>query len=221
MLPPDLILHGGKIITLDRSSRSAQAISVRSGHIAAVGYDAALFKDAAPTTRLIDLKGRSVLPGFFDAHPHADREGLKARGGIPIAGLHSVADIVEVVKQAAQTTPAGEWIVLMPMGEPPHEYINRPDQLTDGRFPTRHDLDAVAPDHAVYIRAVWGWWSRRPFPSVANSLALMRAGVTRDTPAPHNVEIFEGFTRRTDRRLPRAQFRAGAGIHSVSRPAPF
>ena len=47
----------------------------------------------------------------------------------------------------------------------------------------------MAPDHAVYIRAVWGWWSRRPFPSVANSLALARAGVTRDTPAPHNVEI--------------------------------
>ena len=77
----------------------------------------------------------------------------------------------------------------MPMGEPPHEYVSRPEQLTDGRFPTRHDLDAVAPDHAVYIRAVWGWWSRRPFPSVANSLALRRAGVTRDTPAPHNVEI--------------------------------
>ena len=68
-----------------------------------------------------------------------------------------MADIVEVVERAAQSTPAGEWIVLMPMGEPPHEYISRPDQLTDGRFPTRHDLDAVAPDHAVYIRAVWGW----------------------------------------------------------------
>jgi predicted amidohydrolase YtcJ len=49
MLPPDLILHGGKIITLDRSSRLAQAISVRSGHVAAVGDDAALLKDAAPT----------------------------------------------------------------------------------------------------------------------------------------------------------------------------
>jgi predicted amidohydrolase YtcJ len=148
MLAPDLILHGGKIITLDHSSRLAQAISVRSGHIAAVG-DAALLKDAAPTTRLIDLEGRAVLPGLFDAHPHADREGLKARGGTPIAGLHSIADILDVVKRAAQTTPAGEWIVLMPMGEPPHEYVSRPEQLTDGRFPTRHDLDAVAPDHAV------------------------------------------------------------------------
>jgi predicted amidohydrolase YtcJ len=189
MLPPDLILHNGKVITLDRGSRVAQAIAVRAGHIAAVGEDAAILKEAAPGTRRVDLVGRSVLPGFFDAHPHADREGLKARGGIPIAGLHSIADIVEVVKRAAQTTPAGDWIVLMPMGEPPHEYVSRPEQLTDGRFPTRHDLDAVAPDHAVYIRAVWGWWSRHPFPSVANSLALARAGVTRDTVAPHNVEI--------------------------------
>jgi predicted amidohydrolase YtcJ len=189
MLPPDLILHSGKVITLDHSSRIAPAISVRAGRVVNVGDDAALLKEAAPTTKLIDLAGCSVLPGFFDAHPHADREGLKARGGIPIAGLHSVAEIVDVVKRAAQTTPAGEWIVLMPMGEPPHEYISRPEQLTDGRFPTRHDLDAVAPDHPVYIRAVWGWWSRRPFPSVANWLALERAGVTRDTPAPHNVEI--------------------------------
>src|ERR1700686_3810901 len=99
MSPPDLILHGGKVITLDRGSRSVQAVSVRSGRIVAVGDDAALLKEAAPTTRLIDLDGRSVLPGFFDAHPHADREGLKARGGIPIAGLHSVADIVAVVKR--------------------------------------------------------------------------------------------------------------------------
>jgi len=189
MPPPDLILHNGKIITLDHSSRIAQAISVRAGRVVAVGDDAALLKDAAPTTKRIDLAGRSVLPGFFDAHPHADREGLKARGGIPIAGLHSVSDIVDVVKRAAQTTPAGEWIVLMPMGEPPHEYISRPEQLIDGRFPTRHDLDAVAPDHPVYIRAVWGWWNRRPFPSVANTLALEWAGVMRDTPAPHNVEI--------------------------------
>src|SRR5438093_9013433 len=102
MPPPDLILHNGKIITLDQSSKIVQAISVRAGQVVAVGDDAALLKEAAPTTQLIDLAGRSVLPGFFDAHPHADR------GGIPIAGLHSVADLVDVVKRAAQTTAAGE-----------------------------------------------------------------------------------------------------------------
>jgi predicted amidohydrolase YtcJ len=191
MTAPDLILHGGRIITLDGTSRVAQALAVRGGRIAAVGDDAALIGEASPATRRIDLGGRAVLPGFVDAHPHADREGLKAHGGIPIAGLHSVAEIVEVVRAAARGTPAGEWIVLMPMGEPPHDYFSRPDQLREGRFPDRHDLDAVAPDHAVYIRAVWGWWSRRPFPSVANSLALERAGITRHTPAPHNVEILK------------------------------
>src|SRR5437588_12612535 len=96
MLPPDLILHGGNIITLDRSSRLAQAISVRSGRVVALGCDAELLKEAAPITQLIDLAGRSVLPGLFEAHPHADREGLKARGRIPIGGLHSIAEIVDV-----------------------------------------------------------------------------------------------------------------------------
>jgi predicted amidohydrolase YtcJ len=184
-----LILHGGRVITLDRASRVAEAIAVRDGRIAAVGASAGLLRDAGPETRRIDLAGRAVLPGFFDAHPHADREGLKARGGIPIAGLRSVGEIVDVVRRAAATAPPGRWIVLMPIGEPPHDYVSRPEQMKDGRFPTRWDLDAAAPEHPVYVRAVWGWWSRRPFPSIANSRALARCGVTRDTPAPHNVEI--------------------------------
>jgi predicted amidohydrolase YtcJ len=74
MLPPDLILHRGKIITLDRSSRLAQAVSVRSGHVVAVGDDAALLKDAAPTTRRIDGKvsrraAASPLPAFTPLPP--------------------------------------------------------------------------------------------------------------------------------------------------------
>ncbi|MGH7365014.1 MAG: amidohydrolase [Candidatus Rokuibacteriota bacterium] len=189
MAAPDLILHGGTVVTLDRTSRVAEAIAVRGGRIAAVGASPALLREAGPDTRRIDLRGRAVLPGFFDAHPHADREGLRARGGVPIAGLSSVAEIVDVVRRAAATTPPGRWIVLMPMGRPPHDYVSRPEQLREGRFPTRQDLDTAAPDHPVYVRAVWGWWSRRPFPSVASSRALALAGVTRSTEAPHNVEI--------------------------------
>ena len=184
----DLILEHGTVVTLDRASRVAEAVAVGDGRILAVGPAAALAAHAGPLTRRIDLRGRTVLPGFFDAHPHLDREGLKARGGVPIAGCRSVAEIVEVVRRAAATTSPGEWIVVMPMGRP-LDYVSRPEQLAEGRFPTRHDLDAAAPDHPVYIRAVWGWWSRRPFPSVASSRALALAGVTRDTPAPHNVEI--------------------------------
>ena len=189
MPAPDLILHGGKVITLDAGSRLAEAVAVRGGRIVAVGDSAALLCDASPATRTLDLAGRTAVPGFYDAHPHVDREGLKTRGGIPIAGLTSVAQIVDVVREAAATTTPGEWIVLMPMGSPPHDYVSRPDQLREGRFPTRHDLDAAAPDRPVYIRAVWGWWSHRPFPSVASTTALRLAGVTRDTPAPPGVEI--------------------------------
>lgn len=191
MPAPDLILHGGTVLTLDRASRVAEALAVRGGRIAAVGSSAEVLPHAGPGTRRIDLRGRTVIPGFLDAHPHMDREGLKQRGGIPIAGLRSVAEIVEVVRRAAEATPPGQWIVLMPMGGPPEDYVSRPDDLREGRFPTRHDLDAVAPRNPVYTRSVWGWWSRRPFPSVANSLALERAGITRDTPAPYNVEILK------------------------------
>lgn len=187
----DLILYNGTIITLDSSSRIAEAIAVRDGSIVAVGASAELLANASPETQLIDLRGRTLVPGFFDAHPHMDREGLKQRGGISIAGLCSVAGIVNAVRNAVRSTKPGEWILLMPMQMPGREYpyMNRPEQLSEGRFPTRYDLDDVAPNNPVYIRAVWGYWSRRPFPSVANSMALNLAGVTRDTPAPLNTEI--------------------------------
>jgi hypothetical protein len=183
------MLTNGTVLTLDARSSVAAAVAVRDGRIAAVGTSGAVAQAAGPATRHVDLAGRTVIPGLFDAHPHVDREGLKSRGGIPIAGLSSVGEIVDVVRDAATSAAPGAWIVLMPMGRPPHDYVSRADELRDGRFPNRYDLDAVAPDNPVYIRAVWGWWSRRPFPSIANSRALALAGVTRDTPAPPNVEI--------------------------------
>jgi len=185
----NLILHNGKVITLDPSSRIVGAIAIREGRISAVGASAEVLKDKGAQTRTIDLAGSTVVPGFYDGHSHMDREGLKARGGISLEGLHSVEEIVEVVRKAAETTPPGEWIVLMPMGTPKFDYVYSPEQLREGRFPTRHDLDRVAPGHLVYIRAPWGWWAHRPFPSVANTAALKYAGVTRETPAPYNTEI--------------------------------
>ncbi len=186
---PDMILHNGVIVTLDSSSRIAEAVAIRHGRILSVGTSKGLLADAGHNTKLIDLGGGTVLPGFFDAHPHMDREGLKAHGGIPIAGLRSVVDIVNIVHNAARSAKPGEWIILMPMGTPPHDYVSRPDELREGRFPNRYDLDTIAPHNPVYIRAVWGWWSRRPFPSVANSMALKIAGITRDTLSPSNIEI--------------------------------
>lgn len=185
----DMVLHGAKVVTLDGGGRIGAALAVRDGRIAAVGAREEVLRGQGPNTRVLDVSGATITPGFFDAHPHMDRHGLKSRGGIPLAGRRSVAAIAEAVREAAARTPAGQWIVTMPMGAPPSEYVYRPDQLEEGRFPTRHDLDAAAPDHPVYIRSPWGWWSHRPFPSVANTRALELAGVTRDTPAPYNTEI--------------------------------
>ena len=187
----DLILHGGNVITLDGGSRIAASVAVSAGRISAVGAAEDVLDGRGRTTRVIDLAGRTACPGFIDTHAHMDREGLKARGGYSLAGRHSVAAIVDAVAAAAARTPAGEWVVFMPMGTPKLSYISRPDQLAEGRFPTRHDLDAVAPDHPVYIRVPWGWWVHRPFVAVANSAALRLCGIDRDTVAPYNVEILK------------------------------
>ena len=193
MAEPDFILHNGRVLTLDSARPEAQAFSVRDGRIAAVGDSADILRARGRVTRILDAGGRTVTPGVFDAHPHMDREGLKARGGIAIEGLASVSEIVEAVREAASRTPAGEWIVLMPMQLAPEHgmprYVSEPGQLAEGRFPDRRDLDAAAPDHPVLIRGIWGWWGVPPFPSVANSTALALSGVDRDTKAPHGTEI--------------------------------
>ncbi len=193
MAEPDLILHNARVLTLDPARAEAEALSVRGGRIAAVGESAGLLRGRGRETRILDAAGRTAMPGLFDAHPHMDREGLKRRGGIAIGGLASVAEIVEAVREAAARTPVGEWIVTMPMELAPEHgmprYVSRPDQLAEGRFPDRRDLDAAAPDHPVLIRGIWGWWGVPPFPSVANSAALALAGIDRDTRAPHGTEI--------------------------------
>lgn len=189
MRDADLVLRNGNILTLNRSSKIASAVAIAGGKVIAVGADAEVKSRVAPGTREIDLQGRTAMPGLFDGHPHMDREGLKSYGGVPIAGLNSIEDILAKVADAAKTTLPGEWIVLMPLGNPPLGYFYDPKQLREGRFPTRYDLDSVAPHHPVFIRSVWGWWSTPPFPAVANSAALKIAGITSRTPAPYNITI--------------------------------
>ena len=189
MQAPDLILHNGRVHTLEAVNRTVSALAVRGEQIAAAGGDSELLAHRGPHTRVIDLDGRTVVPGFYDAHPHLDRMGLRDLCGVAIANCRSVAEICEAVREAAAHTPPGEWIVTLPMGAPPEDYVFEPSQLREGRFPNRQDLDRVAPDHPVYIRSPWGWWTRQPLPSVANSRALAMAGITRDTVAPNKVEM--------------------------------
>ena len=191
MTENNLILYNGQVITLDSSSHVAEAIAITGGNITNIGDSNDVLKNVGRYTRAINLDGRTVCPGFIDTHAHMDREGLKARCGYSLSGRSSVSEIVEAVKNAVAKTPKGEWIIFLPMGTPKLAYISRPDQLLEGRFPNRHDLDVVSPDNPVYIRVPWGWWVHRPFVAIANSAAMSRANITRDTEAPYNIEIQE------------------------------
>src|SRR5262245_30927761 len=181
--PADVILRNGKVITIDARLSVAQAVAVAGDKIVAVGPDAAMTALTASTTRVIDLKGRSIMPGLIDGHAHMDREAL--RGVFPSLGrVRSIKDIQERIAELARGKRPGEWVVTMPMGDPPY-YFEVPDILAEKRWPTRQELDQAAPDNPVYIRSIWGFWrGTLPLVSCANSEALKRAGITRDTASP-------------------------------------
>ena len=112
-----------------------------------------------------------------------DREAL--RNVFPALGrVRSVRDIQDRIAELARAKQPGEWIVTMPIGDPPY-YFDVPEILAEKRWPTRQELDAAAPDNPVFIRSIWGYW-RGTFPlvSCANTEALRRAGITRDTVSP-------------------------------------
>ena len=179
----NLILSGGKVVTLDPHSTIAEAIAVLGDRILAVGDNAAVTAAAGSDAKRIDLAGRTAIPGLIDGHAHMDREGLKLR--LPsLAGATCIDDILERIAAEARDTDSGKWIVTMPIGDPPY-YSGVPDNLREGRVPTRQELDEAAPDNPVYIRAIWGHWRNTlPLVSIANSGALEIAGITRDTIPP-------------------------------------
>jgi predicted amidohydrolase YtcJ len=152
--PADLVLKNGKIITVDKGFTIAQAIAIAGERIMAVGPDAEMVAHTAPTTRVVDLKGRAVIPGLVDGHAHMDREGLKTVYP-PLGRVRSIRDIQDRIAELARNKRAGDWIVTMPIGDPPY-YWDVPDILAEKRWPTRQELDAAAPHNPVFIRSIWG-----------------------------------------------------------------
>lgn len=186
--PADLVLTGGKVITLDPRFTIADSIAITAGKLTAVGSREEVKACVAPWTRCIDLAGRAVLPGLIDAHAHMDREGLKEV--FPSLGpVRSIADIQNRIADLARDAEPGDWIVTMPIGEPP-SYFGMPESLAERRWPTRQELDAAAPNNPVFIRSIWGYWRHTlPLVACANTIALNRAGITRDTTSP--IETLE------------------------------
>jgi predicted amidohydrolase YtcJ len=170
----DLILHNGKVLTVDRNFTVAQAIAVKNGKIARVGTSAAVLKaERGANTRVVDLQGKTVLPGLIDAHVHAIGAGL-SEWKAKLPPLDSIGDIQNFIKERARTTPAGDWIVV-PRTLPP--------RLKEQRFPTKQDLDVVT-THPVAFDGSYVW--------SANTLGLKISGITRDTPNPPGGEVVKG-----------------------------
>src|SRR5919202_624100 len=135
MLYPDVIFHGGQVLTVDRAFSRAQAVAVQGERIVALGDDAAVLSLAGPDTRRVALHGRTVLPGLIDAHAHMDREGL--RGLYPsLPGARSIAHVQALVRRAVERARPGEWLAFMTLGEPPY-YLDPSGGLAEGRYPDR------------------------------------------------------------------------------------
>lgn len=163
-----IILHNGRILTVDADFSTAEAVSIRGDRFDAVGTNADIMALAGPDTKVVDLDGRTVVPGLFDSHLHLYMTGLEAPS-VPLIDARSIADVQATIAERVACTPKGEWIIAR-MGW--HESL-----LKENRLPTRDELDAVAPDNPVFV-------PRGGHVGSANSLALAAAGISDDTPDP-------------------------------------
>lgn len=170
-----------RVLALDARGTVGAAIAIRGDRVMRVGTEADVLALRGPDTRVHELRGATIIPGFNDTHAHMDAEGLKTLRP-SLAGCRSVADVLARIAALAASTPRGEWILTMPVGEPPF-YFGGPAALAERRMPARHELDAAAPDHPVCILPPSGYWSGPPCHTAMNSAALALCGVDRARPA--------------------------------------
>jgi predicted amidohydrolase YtcJ len=179
----DRVFTNGKVVTVDRDFTICSAVAVAGDRILATGSDAQISALVGEQTETVDLEGRTVIPGLIDTHAHMDREGLKSIYP-SLAGATSIDEILERIDRLVRKARPGEWIVTMPIGNPP-SYWSPQDNLQERRWPTRFDLDRVSPDNPVYIRPIWGFWrSSLPIVSIVNSRALAVCNIDERTPPP-------------------------------------
>jgi predicted amidohydrolase YtcJ len=179
-LAPDIVLCRGRFRTMDPSRPTATALAVKDGWIVAVGEEAEVEPLAGSATRVVDLGGATVVPGIVDAHNHLLSTGHTLRQ-VQLYGCRTISEIRAKVAERVAILPPGSWIVGRGWDE---------SLLAEGRHPTRHDLDRVAPDHPVLLHRVWNKLS-------CNSQALALAGVSANTPDPPADVLYAGSFERT------------------------
>jgi predicted amidohydrolase YtcJ len=171
---PDIILHHGLFTTLDRANPTASAVAIKGGKFTAVGLDEEVMPLAGRDTRIVDLKGRRVLPGLIDNHLHIIRGGLNFNMELRWDGVRSLATAMDMLKRQVAITPPPQWVRVVG-GFTEHQFAEK-------RLPTLDELNAIAPDTPVFLLHLYDR-------ALLNGAALRAAGYTRDTPSPPGGEI--------------------------------
>jgi hypothetical protein len=167
----DLVLFNARVLSFDPNLPSANWIAIRNGKIESVNKDDYFSKDKVSSCQYLDCHGRTIIPGFIDAHCHlfALAESLVNLNLGPRNQVKSIADIKELIHQTVQGFRPGEWI----QGGGYDEF-----SLVEGRHPSRWDLDEVTPVNPVRLT------HRSGHAHVLNSLALKKVGISNETPDP-------------------------------------
>jgi predicted amidohydrolase YtcJ len=150
----DTVLVNGKIVTVDGQFSTQEAIAIRDGKILSLGSTAAMRKLAAPQARVIDLQGRTVIPGLIDSHLHAVRAALSFSTEVNWIGASSLAEALGRIHEAARTKTPGSWLIVAGGWNV--------DQFKEKRRPTQAEILAAAPDNPVYVQLAYGWAMMTP-----------------------------------------------------------
>jgi predicted amidohydrolase YtcJ len=172
--PPDLILTDGDFVTLNRAAPRADTVAIKNGMFTKVGYASDTLPLAGAATRIIDLQGRSVLPGLIDNHLHIIRGGLNFNMELRWDGVATLADAMDMLRRQVAVTPPPQWVRVIG-GFTEHQFAEK-------RLPTIDEINQAAPDTPVFLLHLYDR-------ALLNAAALRAVGYTKDTVAPPGGEI--------------------------------
>lgn len=179
---PDLVLHSGKVVTVDDRLGTVEALAARGGRILAVGTSAEIRSLAGEATNVINLRGRTVIPGFIEGHGHFTGVG-NATMILDLSKVDNWDQVVDMVAEAAKNTAPGEWI--LGRGWHQEKWSKRPAGSVKG-FPPHGSISAATPDNPVALTHASG------HASFFNQKAMDLAGVDSNTVSPKGGEIIKG-----------------------------
>ena len=197
---PDAVFYNGKIATVNADFEMVEAVAVNEGRIVALGSSADVQALASDETRLVDLEGKTVLPGFYDNHVHLSMGGDPQT--LDLWEATTMDEVLTAIREKAAEVPKGEWIRV----ELAYT-TNIPHPFPEKKAPTRWDLDEAAPDHPVML-------VRGAHLTVVNSLGLREANITKDTKAPGGVVDLDAEGELT------GKFREGPARKLITRAMP-